>query len=140
MRAQTHTALQAILMNQRGIEIFAALYFLAIGLSHLLQPQAWVDFFVRLRNQGRSGMFTEGFLAMTFGALVVSFHNVWTGLPMVLTLLGWAQVAKGLTRFVAPQLSLRTYQRVTPERAWQFRIGGVFALGIAAFLGYLLIR
>jgi uncharacterized protein YjeT (DUF2065 family) len=127
-------------MNQRGIELFAAIYFLVIGLSHLLRPHAWVDFFARLRSQGESGVFAEGFLALTFGAIVVSFHNVWTGLPMVLTLIGWAQVAKGLIRFVFPQLGLRIYQRVAHERAWQFRVAGAFALGVAAFLGYLFLR
>ena len=127
-------------MTQTQVEMFAALSFLVIGLSHLLQPHAWVDFFVRLRDQGASGAFTEGFLALTFGALIVSFHNVWSGLPMVLTIVGWGHVVKGLTRFVAPQLSLRLYQRVTPERAWQFRVAGVFALGLAAFLGYLCLR
>lgn len=32
-------------------------------------------YFVRLRNQGRSGMFTEGFFALSFGTLIVAFHN-----------------------------------------------------------------
>jgi uncharacterized protein YjeT (DUF2065 family) len=126
-------------MNQRAIELIAAVYFLTIGLSHVFQPHAWVDYFIRLREQGRSGMFTEGFLALTFGTLIVAFHNVWSGLPIVLTLIGWGQVVKGMVRFVAPQLSLRIYERLTHERAGQFRIAGFFALAIAAFLGYLLL-
>ncbi len=127
-------------MNQRAIEVFAALYFLIIGLSHVFQPHAWVDYFIRLRDQGRSGMFTEGFLALSFGALIVAFHNVWSGLPLVLTLIGWGQVVKGTVRFVAPQLSLRLYQQVAHERAGQFRLAGVFALAVAALLVYLLLR
>jgi uncharacterized protein YjeT (DUF2065 family) len=127
-------------MHPKEIEIFAALSFLAIGLSHLLQPQAWVEYFVRLRDQGPSGAFTEGFLCLTFGSLIVSFHNVWSGLPAVLTVIGWAQVAKGLVRFVAPQVSLKGYQRIGSEQAWKFRAGGVFSLALAAFLGYLVLR
>lgn len=61
---------------------------------------------------------------LSFGALIVAFHNVWSGLPMVLTVIGWAQVAKGLLRFVAPQMSLRAYERVAHERAGQLRIAG----------------
>lgn len=125
-------------MEQRSIELFAALYFLVIGLSHLLQPHAWIDFFIRLRERGPSGMFTEGFLALSFGALVVTFHNVWSGLPTVLTLVGWGQVAKGAVRFIAPQMSLRLYMRVTHEHAGRFRVAGAFALTLAAFLFYLL--
>jgi len=127
-------------MDQRSIELFAALYFLAIGLSHMLHPHAWVDFFIRLKEQGRSGVFTEGFLALSFGALIVAFHNVWSGLPTVLTLIGWGQVAKGVTRFVLPQLGLRLYERVAHERAGQFRVAGAFALAVAGLLFYLVFR
>ena len=124
-------------MSPRGIELFAAIYFFVIGASHLLQPNTWVDFFMRLRDQGRSGMFTEGFQALIFGALVVAFHNIWTGLPTVLTVIGWGQIIKATVRFAVPQVSLRSYQKVAPERAWHFRAGGAFSLMISAFLGWL---
>jgi hypothetical protein len=81
-------------------------------------------------------MFVEGLLSLGFGALVVGFHNVWTGLPVVLTLIGWGQVLKGVVRLVAPQLSLRIYQRVTPERAWRFRVAGVVALALSGLVAY----
>ena len=121
---------------ERNIQMFAAISFLVIGLSHLLQPYVWVAFFTWVREKGRAGMFVEGFLSLTFGALVVAFHNVWSGLPIVLTLVG-CQVLKSLMRFVAPQLSLRVYRRVSPERAWEFRVAGVFALALSFLCGYL---
>ena len=121
---------------ERSVEVFAALYLLVIGLSHMVQPHAWVEFFTWLRERGRTGVFVEGFLSLGFGALIVAFHNVWSGLPIVLTLVGWGQVLKGLVRFVAPQLSLRVYERVTPERALQFRVAGIFALALSGLVGY----
>jgi hypothetical protein len=127
-------------MNERAIEFLAAISFFVIGLSHVLHPHAWVDYFLRRRDEGHSGMFAEGFLALSFGTLIVAFHNVWSGLPSVLTIIGWSQVAKGLTRFVAPEFSLRVYRRVAHERAFEFRIGGVFALALATFLAYLAFR
>jgi uncharacterized protein YjeT (DUF2065 family) len=72
--------------------------------------------------------------------LIVAFHNVWSGLPTVLTLIGWGQVVKGLARFVLPGLGLRLYERVTHERAGQFRVAGAFALAVAGFLFYLVLR
>ena len=45
---------------ERAIEILAALFFLAISLSHILQPRAWVEYFTWLREKGRAGMFVEG--------------------------------------------------------------------------------
>jgi uncharacterized protein YjeT (DUF2065 family) len=124
---------------EQNIRAFAAISFVVIGLSHLLQPYVWVEFFTWVREKGRAGMFVEGFLSLLFGALVVAFHNVWSGLPVVLTLVGWGQVLKSLMRFVAPQLSLRVYRRVTPERAWEFRVAGIFALALGFLCGYLAI-
>ena len=121
---------------EQAIEAFAALYLLGIGLSHVVQPHVWVEFFVWMRDRGRAGMFVEGLLSLGFGALVVGFHNVWSGLPVVLTLIGWGQLLKGLVRLVAPQFSLRLYQRITPERAWQFRVAGVVALALSGLLAH----
>lgn len=82
-------------------------------------------------------MFLEGFLLLNFGAFIVAFHNVWHGPALVLTLIGWSQVLKGLLRFVAPKVGLRVIQRITPERAWYFQVAGVLALLISGFLWWL---
>ena len=47
---------------ERAIEIFAAINFLILGLSHVFQPRVWAEFFVRLRDWGRPGAFANGFL------------------------------------------------------------------------------
>ena len=83
---------------EKATEIFAAAYMTVIGLSHVVQPRTWVDFFVWLRGKGHAGVFANGFLSLSFGAFIVAFHNVWVGLPVLLTLFGWAQVLKGLLR------------------------------------------
>ena len=122
---------------ERAVEGFLAVCFFSVGLSHALQPLAWVEFFVWLRGIGRCGVFIEGLLTLNCGALVVAFHNVWTGLPVVVTLIGWGMVVKGTVRIAAPGLGLQIYERITPERPWRFRVAGVFALALSAFSGYL---
>jgi hypothetical protein len=102
-----------------------------------LQPLAWVEFFAWLRGQGRCAVFLDGLVSLTFGALVVAFHHVRAGLPVVVTVLGWAMVLKGMVRLAAPGVGLRAYERIVPERAWHFRVAGVLALALSAFSGYL---
>jgi hypothetical protein len=121
---------------ERGIEIFAAVQFLVIGLSHLLQPRAWVEFFISLRGKGHTGVFANGFLSLIFGSFVVAFHNVWTGLAMILTIIGWAQVIKAFTSFVIPQWSMRSFQRVSLDRANEFVYAGVVFLVLSALMAY----
>jgi hypothetical protein len=125
---------------EQATQVLAAISFLVIGLSHLGQPKAWVAFYQALAARGTPGVFLEGFLLLNFGAIIVAFHNVWHGPALVLTLIGWAQVLKGVGRFLAPQVGLRVMQRVTPERAWYFQIGGVVALLVSGFLWWLRFR
>ena len=125
---------------ERAIEIYAGIQFLVIGLSHLFQPRAWVDFFILLRGKGLPGVFANAFLSLVFGSIIVGFHNVWAGLPMVLTIVGWAQVIKSTVGFVLPQVSMRGLQRVSMERAWEFQVAGVPFLALAGLMAYLVMR
>ncbi|MEJ7595509.1 MAG: hypothetical protein WKF77_28675 [Planctomycetaceae bacterium] len=118
---------------ERAIEVFAAVNFFVIGLSHIFQRSAWVEYFAKLHSLGRLGPFAEGFLYLNIGTLIVSFHNVWTFPEVVLTLIGWSQVLKALLRFVAPAIVIRVYERMRPERAWQIQMAGGFLLALSAF-------
>lgn len=121
---------------QTSIQLFAAIQFLVIGLSHILAPRAWVSFFQLLRQKGESGTFALGFMSLGFGSLIVAFHNVWSGLPMVLTIIGWAQVLKAFIYFAFPSSSLRRIGMIPPERAYLFVYGGLFSVALAGLLIY----
>ena len=125
---------------EQATQLFAAISFLVIGLSHIGRPRSWVAFYQALAARGTPGVFLEGFLLLNFGAIIVSFHNVWDGPALVLTLIGWAQVLKGVGRFLAPQIGLRVMQRMTPERAWYFQVAGLGALLLSGFLWWLRFR
>ena len=122
---------------ERAVEVLAGINFLIIGLSHLFQPRAWIDFFILLRGQGLPGAFANGFLSLWFGSIIVAFHNVWTGPAVILTILGWAQVVKAFVAFVAPQVSLRGMQRPSVERAWEMQSAGVIFLALSGLMAYL---
>ena len=120
----------------RAVELYAAVHLTVIGLSHVLQPTAWVNFFLLLRAHGTIGAFANGFLSLIFGSIIVGFHNIWDGGAIVLTLLGWAQIVKAAVNFFAPEIGLRSMNRVSLERAAEFRLAGAALLIIAAWLAY----
>ena len=121
---------------ERSVEIVAIVFFGVIGLSHIVQPRAWVDFFMFIRSKRETGAFIDGFVHLPFAALIIGFHNVWSGIPAVLTVLGWAYLIKSTLRFCWPAQGLRMMERVSVERAWEFQVAGVVLVLLAGLLGF----
>ncbi len=121
---------------ERSVEVLAAIWFGVLGLSHILQPRVWAEFFILLCAKGKPGAFVDGFLNLPIGGVIVGFHNTWSGIPLILTLVGWGLIIKSLIRFCAPTQGLRMMARVSLERSWEFQVAGVGLLALAGLLGY----
>ena len=121
---------------ERAVQIYAIINLTVIGISHVARPRVWVDFFVFLRERGEAGVFAVALLNLIFGSIIVAFHNVWSGIPLALTALGWANVAKAVIYFVFPAVGLRRLQFLSHKRASLVGVGGVVFLLLAAALGY----
>ncbi|HUQ69520.1 MAG TPA: hypothetical protein VM165_08360 [Planctomycetaceae bacterium] len=117
---------------ERSIQVLMAIQCLILGLSHVFQSAAWVEFFVWLRSQGRTGVFLNGLLSLTIGSLIVAFHNVWQGLPVILTVFGWAQVLKASVGLILPSVSMRSFARVSADRSVEFVGAGAVLLVLSA--------
>jgi hypothetical protein len=121
---------------ERAVEIYAIINLTVIGVSHVVRPRVWVDFFVILRQRGEAGVFAVALLNLIFGSIIVAFHNVWSGIPVLLTVFGWANVVKAGMYLVFPASGLRRLQSLSHERANLVVGGGVPCLLLAGILGY----
>ena len=119
-----------------AIEVFAVVNFAVIGLSHVAQPRAWAELFVGMRSLGYTGVFLNGMPSLLVGSIIVAFHNAWTGLPAVLTVIGWMQVVKGAISLTVPRVGMRGLLRVSTDRAWEFQAAGAAFLAIAALIAW----
>ena len=119
---------------ERAIEIFAAINFLIIGLSHVFQHRAWAEFFVQLQRQGRPGAFANGFLSLFTGSLIVAFHNVWSWPGVLLTALGYGMLLKSAVVFIRPDWGLASMARVTPDTSRKIMLPGVMLIAVAGVL------
>lgn len=122
-----------------AVRILVAVSYVVIGVSHLVRPREWAEFFIRLRGLGAVGGFVVAFVHFPLGAIIVAFHNVWTWPAAALTVCGWGLVVKGFLYFVWPAYAERVLRRVTPERAWEFRLISPFAFALSGFCIYLVL-
>jgi hypothetical protein len=101
---------------ESAIQKLAIVNFFVIGLSHIVQPRVWAQFFIDIREKGAAGSFIVVFIHFPLGALIVAFHNIWHGWPMILTFIGYGLVFKSLVHFVFPQRALKSLSWVSLEK------------------------
>ena len=119
-----------------AIEKLVAICCLGIGLSHIFQSRAWAKLFIQWREKGDVGALYSGLLHFQMGALIVSFHNVWHGIPTVATLLGWGWTIKGLLYLIYPKHPMRMLARISLERSWEFVVAGSLLFAVGALIAY----
>jgi uncharacterized protein YjeT (DUF2065 family) len=124
---------------ETSVEKLTALFFLVTGLSHIFQPRVWVQFFILLREKGEVGSFLNGFVHFPLGAFIVAFHNVWHGIPMIVTIIGWGLVIKGTLYFVYPRHGVRMLGKVKMERSWHFVVAGALSVVVSGLIMYPLV-
>jgi hypothetical protein len=123
-----------------AIERFAAISFFVVGLSHVLQPKGWAEYFAQLRARGAPGAFINGMMSLSMGALIVAFHGGdWSWPGGIVTFIGWGQVFKGTLHMCVPSHSLRSMAQVPVEKAWKFVAAGavMLPLSVAMFVASL---
>ena len=123
-----------------AVERLAALTLGVVSLSHVAAPRAWVHYFVTMREHGAAAGLRNGLLHLPLGAAVLTFHPIWSGPGLVTTLVGAGLTAKATAHLLYPPLSQWTLAPVDEERAWGFRLAGVFGLALAAAIAWLSLR
>ena len=120
---------------QQAIEIYAVITFAILGLSHVFQHRAWVDFIASYCALGRAGVFKYSFLTLIGGSLIVGFHNVWAGIPALLTGIGWGLGFKSAIAFLFPDLALREMERIQSNNSQLLLVPGILMVVVAIILG-----
>jgi uncharacterized protein YjeT (DUF2065 family) len=124
---------------ETAVEKLAAICILITGLSHIIQPRVWSEFFIMLREKGKVGSILAGLLHFPLGVIIVAFHNVWHGFSIVVTIMGWGLLLKSLLYLIYPKHGMRMLARVSVERSWEFVIAGVMAVVVSGFIFFSLL-
>jgi len=81
-------------------------------------------------------VFLLGIFALIIGILLVVSHNIWTGdWRVVITVIGWLTLVKGITRVLFPQFVIRTGKKWV-NNTTAYYITGFLTLLIGIYLLY----
>jgi len=86
------------------VEKVSAIFILGLGFSYLLNPAWWAQY-ARLLIKQPQQIFGLLFVMLLFGSTLVVTHNIWVASPIVIvTILGWIMLFKGLSMMMFPKL------------------------------------
>src|SRR5258705_7070756 len=112
------------------IEKIFAFVFLLIGLSHLLQPGRWSEFFSWLRARS-FGAFIVIIYTLPVAVVIIAFHNDWDLRPaFFVTIAGWIMLVKCVIYALYPS----SFNRVATKGASNkgIAIAGIIAIVLSA--------
>ena len=122
------------------VQALLAFPFLLMGISHIVQPTMWRQFFRYLHNLGSTGVIFRTFaLELTPAIVLITFHQVWTGPAILISLYGWILMLKVSMSLLIPSLGLRSLAMANREASPDFTIAGVLliALSLTCFWSFL---
>ena len=112
-------------------KIFGLTY-LIVGLGILLNKDRYRDMLNEFLKQ-KALLYLSGVLALIVGLVIVLYHNVWeASWVVIITIIGWAALIKGIVLLLAPQALLDI------SRYWLHRMQlvGIATLGFGLVLSY----
>lgn len=125
-------------MTDAQIFRWLGITFFAMGVGMLTNPKFIKDI-VKDFLGSTTNVFYGGLFCLAISFPVVTFHNVWAmNSSLIITLLGWLSLIKGLALLMFPLQTMGLYKGVIEKENKVYISYGVLALGIILlYLGYL---
>lgn len=113
------------------------LYCTLAALSMILNRQTTVQTVTALVHDAPA-MFVVGIITLSTGLAMVLGHNVWSGgaLPVLVTLIGWTTLIKGLLFVFLPPDAEATFFLATLHYAQRFYVYAAISLLLGLYLTY----
>ncbi len=112
-------------------KIFAIVY-LFIGLGMLMSSKYYKDMLMGMVKD-TSMLYFGGIMATLAGFLIINAHNVWTGWPILISVIGWAALLKGFMLLVFPE-HFAFWGKMFKK--WNMSTLGVFVIAFGLLFGY----
>jgi hypothetical protein len=99
-------------MTDTQIFQLLGMVFFATGVGMLVNPK-FIENILQELEHSSCNMFYGGLFSLVTGYLLVSFHNVWKlNASLMITIMGWMALIKGLALIMFPASAMRLYKNI----------------------------
>jgi len=94
---------------------FWGIFLMVFGLSMIVNKRGTAAALQEMfKNQGF--LWLVGFVTLTLGVVLVALNNIWTpGMTLLITILGWAVLIKGMFILFFPNVAVMFYRKFVTE-------------------------
>jgi uncharacterized protein YjeT (DUF2065 family) len=107
--------------------LIAAPILVGLGVSQMYFTHKWQSYCRMLGSLGQTGVRLNGLVSLVIGGPIVILHNIWSGPPLLLTLLGWLLLLESALCLVLPRAGLAGLSEVDDDT----RGGVIRGMGVA---------
>ena len=112
---------------------FFSISLFLVGLSHLIQPRLWRDFFIKIKETGVAGLIIAMY-TLPQGLLIVLGHNIWVlDIPVIITICGWGMTLKSIIYALLPNRAEAVIP-VGPNAHRKYALGGALMIPLSLLL------
>lgn len=118
-------------------QVFSIAY-IAVGIGMLMNSDVYKKMFGDFIEK-TSALYFGGIMALVVGYFIVAFHNIWIkDFSVIITIIGWIALTKGLLILVWPKLMIAITKAMTQnEKTLKVEALIVIIIGLAfSFLGF----
>jgi len=94
-------------MTDAQIFQFIGIIYLAVGIGIIINPDFYKKMIIHFM-ENPSVIYLGGLVSLAIGFLLVSFHNNWSrDWSVIITIIGWAALIKGLFLITLPKVCIK---------------------------------
>ena len=109
---------------------------LVAGFAMLANRTYYTELMATISNN-KTMLFIAGFLALTIGIAITTFHNLWVSdWRVIITLFGWLSILGGVVRLVFPGAAIAMADRIA-KSGTLLMVAAVFWGLVGAWLTYM---
>lgn len=94
-----------------------AIIYLSVGIG-LLSNKKWFKEVIDDMSKSPGLNYVTGFVIVVLTALVVHYHNIWSGWPIIITIFAWIGLIKGITFIICPSHLFKLSKKILKARAF----------------------
>lgn len=104
------------------------LIYLAVGIGILIHPEFYRKLLADF-SQNLSASYLGGVMALVIGYVLVFYHNTWAySWPVIITIVGWLSLIKGLWILVSPSSAFDMAKSFKRNKTYLLVCGAILAV------------